>query len=132
MNATTARAQYPLYIRTLRGEVKSKFEATYNAEVASSMGCRQRSSSSKGNRLEVQTLKQRQQLEAVRQPDPIMDCITEHSKAVIEYCSPYKVLARVKRQLRRHSRKPADMSVNEYFTAIQRINNEEIPSSSKL
>lgn len=40
---------------------------------------------------------------------------------------PHKALTKVKRYLQRFCRKPADMSVQEYFNALQRINNEEIP-----
>lgn len=40
---------------------------------------------------------------------------------------PPKVLARVKRYLRRECRKPTDMKVRPYFQHLERINNEEIP-----
>ena len=40
---------------------------------------------------------------------------------------PKKVVARVKRQLRRYTRKPADMTVRQYYQHLRRINEEEIP-----
>ena len=56
--------------------------------------------------------------------------MSEHeagARGVISYMTPHKALQRVKRYLHRHSRKPVDMSVQEYFNAFQRINTEEIP-----
>ena len=41
---------------------------------------------------------------------------------------PRKILARVKRSLRRDMRKPADMKVRNFYQAILRLNNEEIPN----
>lgn len=127
MNATTAHDQAPLYLRTLRGEVKSKFEAAYDAQHLAEWNraralVRHQREAANDTAAAVETA-----VAAVAQPDATMVCVSAAVQAVIEYCCPYKVLARVKRQLRRHSRKPADMSVNEYFAAIQRINNEEIP-----
>jgi len=74
------------------------------------------------------TLAQQQQAYA-NEPDPAADR-TEHIagvRGVISYMTPLKALQRVKRYLRRHCRKPVDMSVREYFNALQRINQEEIP-----
>lgn len=41
---------------------------------------------------------------------------------------PQKVLSRVKRSLRRETRKPIDMKVRKYFQSLCRINNEELPN----
>ena len=41
---------------------------------------------------------------------------------------PRRALAKAKRDLRRHMRKPADMKVRTYFQALLRINDEEIPN----
>ena len=46
--------------------------------------------------------------------------------AVVASLLPNKVLARVKRNLRREMRKPVDMKVRHYFNNINRINQEEI------
>ena len=63
----------------------------------------------------------------VARPVARQACLDSAVMAVIKHMAPFRALQRVKRWLRRSSRKPADMSVSEYFTAIQRINNEEIP-----
>jgi hypothetical protein len=47
--------------------------------------------------------------------------------AVMGYLAPPKALSRVKRYLRRHCRKPKDMTVRQYFTRLTEINDEEIP-----
>ena len=65
--------------------------------------------------------------EGVVNPAPNMLDHEAGARGVISYMTPHKALQRVKRYLRRHSRKPVDMSVREYFNAFQRINTEEIP-----
>ena len=47
---------------------------------------------------------------------------------VVTSLMPRKVLAKVKRNLRRDMRKPMDMKVRPYFQALMRINTEELPS----
>ena len=42
-------------------------------------------------------------------------------------CAPQKVLQRVKRELKREMRKPADMNIRTYLVHLNRINNDEIP-----
>ena len=46
--------------------------------------------------------------------------------------TPTHGLQRVKRYLRRYCRKPADMTVREFWANFQRINNEEIPNMPPL
>ena len=53
--------------------------------------------------------------------------ITTARRVVLTNQLPYKVLAKAKRNLRRDSRKPADMKVRVYVQHLMRINNEEIP-----
>lgn len=62
-------------------------------------------------------------------PRPAASDLCHHAgtHAILMHMCPYKALQRVKRQLRRQMRKPFDMTVMEYFTAVQRINNDEIP-----
>ena len=55
------------------------------------------------------------------------DQIKEGLKAVIASLLPRRVLARVKRFLRRDCRKPRDMTIRVFFQHLLRINNEEIP-----
>ena len=66
-------------------------------------------------------------IRAIQMPAADASSFAAGINELINFMSPYKALIRVKRQLRRHSRKPADMTVNEYFAAIRRINDEEIP-----
>jgi hypothetical protein len=46
---------------------------------------------------------------------------------VVEQVLPRKVLAKVKRDMRREMRKPADMKVRPYYNNLTRMNMEEIP-----
>ena len=46
---------------------------------------------------------------------------------VVMQLLPRQVLARAKRDLRRYTRKPLDMKVRNYYQAVARINDEEIP-----
>ena len=41
---------------------------------------------------------------------------------------PRKILAKVKRSMRRDMRKPPDMKIREYFHNLQRLNEEELPN----
>ena len=45
---------------------------------------------------------------------------------VVEHVLPHKVLARVKRSLRRDMRKPSDMSIRKYWGCLSTINCEEV------
>jgi hypothetical protein len=47
---------------------------------------------------------------------------------MVEKLVPARALAKVKRHLRRHCRKPADMSVRQYYQNLYRINTQEIPN----
>jgi hypothetical protein len=48
-------------------------------------------------------------------------------KNVVQQLLPQRVLARVKRYIRRECRKPAEMKVRTYFNHLMRINVDEIP-----
>ncbi len=47
--------------------------------------------------------------------------------AVVHHVAPSKVLTKIKRDLRRHTRKPRDMKVREFLIRLLHINREEIP-----
>ena len=49
---------------------------------------------------------------------------------VVSTLLPSKVVARVKRSLRREMRKPNDMKVRTYFQNLSRINGEELPGTT--
>jgi hypothetical protein len=56
-----------------------------------------------------------------------LDEVITGMQDVIRFMTPVHGLQRVKRYLRRYCRKPADMSVREYWANFARINDEEIP-----
>jgi hypothetical protein len=127
MNANTAEEKKNLYQRTLKGEVKAIFDNGYfkRQEVLwhNARELAGEAAAAAGNNPDQVAAA----MAAVPRPDADDTCVDQGMHEVLIHMTPYKVLARVKRQLRRHSRKPADMTVNEYFTAIQRINCEELP-----
>jgi hypothetical protein len=51
-----------------------------------------------------------------------------YCRGMVEKLIPSRALAKVKRHLRQHCRKPADMSVRQYYQNLYRINNQEIPN----
>jgi hypothetical protein len=51
-----------------------------------------------------------------------------YCRGMVEKLVPSRALAKVKRHLRQHCCKPADMSVHQYYQNLYRINNEEIPN----
>ena len=63
----------------------------------------------------------------VARPPIIMDYVENGIQSIISFMAPFKVLARVKRYLRRGCRKPANMKTRVYMNHMTRINEEEIP-----
>jgi hypothetical protein len=57
-----------------------------------------------------------------------VNCLEEALGLTVAALLPRKILAKVKRSLRRDMRKPKDMKVCNYYQNIVRINNEEIPN----
>ena len=55
-----------------------------------------------------------------------MDDVADALNWVVTCALPHKVLARVKRSLRRDMRKPADMTIRKYWSCLTNINVEEI------
>ena len=51
-----------------------------------------------------------------------------YCRGMVDKLIPSRALAKVKRHLRRHCRKPADMSVRQYYQNLYRINTQEIPN----
>ena len=64
---------------------------------------------------------------AVPLPAFTIDEVLEWMQDIMHFMTPVHGLQRVKRYLRRYCRKPADISVREYWANFSRINNEEIP-----
>ena len=66
-------------------------------------------------------------------PDPATDeMVNDAIHKIVAFMTPTHGLQRVKRYLRRYCRKPADMTVREFWANFQRINNEEIPNMPQL
>jgi hypothetical protein len=51
-----------------------------------------------------------------------------YCRGMVEKLVPSRALAKVKRHLCQHCRKPAEMSVRQYYQNLYRINTQEIPS----
>jgi hypothetical protein len=63
----------------------------------------------------------------IQDQDYINDHLNTGLNFVVQELLPRQVLARAKRDLRRFSRKPAEMKVPSYYQAVGRINDEELP-----
>ena len=63
---------------------------------------------------------------AVEPPEVTLEVITMALNFMIRQIVPVGALARVKRHLRRGCRKPADMTIRSYTTALRRINEEDL------
>ena len=57
-----------------------------------------------------------------------VDMLTAGIDAVLQNHMPRKILAKVKRSMRRDMRKPPDMKVRVYYQQLCRMNNEELPN----
>lgn len=64
--------------------------------------------------------------DAITQLNTVKDIITCY-RAVVTYVCPKKIVARVKRALRRNYRKKPDMTTREWYNHFRRINDTEIP-----
>jgi CRISPR/Cas system-associated endonuclease Cas3-HD len=53
--------------------------------------------------------------------------ITKCLQKVIEVVSPYKVLQKQKKYMRRYMRKPRDMTIRQFVNSVTRMNNNELP-----
>ena len=64
---------------------------------------------------------------AIAKPAVRIEDQTAGFNSLMKLICPAKALQKVRRYLRRFCRKPADMSVRQYFTALRHINDEELP-----
>jgi len=129
MNITTAQGCRAMVHTIYRGEAKAAYDRQVNTqneiewELARETARQQHVAANPGaTDAQIAAVGQ-----AVGRPDISDACHTQGMSAIVKYMCPYKVLERVKRQLRRNCRKPADMTMVEFFTAVNRINTEEIP-----
>ena len=63
---------------------------------------------------------------AVPKPAPTQECVDQGLNNVISSMAPFRVLARVKRYLRRNCRKPDDTKICQYISNFVRINTDEL------
>ena len=66
------------------------------------------------------------EINAIEAPAITLETITIGLNFMIRQIVPVGALARVKRHLRRGCRKPADMTIRSYTTALRRINEEDL------
>ena len=57
-----------------------------------------------------------------------VDMLDQSMGLVVIDLLPRKILAKVKRSMRRDMRKPHDMKIREYYHNLQRLNEEELPN----
>ena len=133
-NTTTPDAMCQLFSRTLKGEARAYYMHGWNSQHEQDWdAAKHRDKAAEINRqalLTPRTVPSEAELQAIAdatvEPAYTDECHANGLRILFTRIMPYKVLSRVKRELRRHSRKPKDMSVVEYFTAINRINDSEI------
>ncbi|MGL4349012.1 MAG: hypothetical protein ACRCT2_00250, partial [Plesiomonas shigelloides] len=63
----------------------------------------------------------------VNKPDITEEMISAGVQAVIRYMAPTKALAKQHAWMRRHCRKPSDMTTKVFLNHLMRINDEELP-----
>ena len=65
-------------------------------------------------------------LDNVPQPAPTQATVTAVMQFIIGTVMPFRALAKVRRRLKRQTRKPADMKIRAFVSHFLRINNEEL------
>jgi hypothetical protein len=68
--------------------------------------------------------------QGIQDQDYLNDHLNTGLNFVVQELLPRRVLARAKRDLRRFSRKPVEMKVRNYYQAVGRINDQELPQLS--
>ena len=121
--------RHPIAERTLRGTALSKYTTKLRELITAEHRTQQLDAvATLLTGTPGATLAQRQAArDAVPEPPVTNDWVAQSCEAVIEYITPANALPRVKRYLRRNCRKPADMTIREFYTHFCRINIEELP-----
>jgi hypothetical protein len=127
-NVTTVAGKLPLARQLLKGEALSAFNRGLEARLEDEHRTLRTQAWETARAAGATAAAQAAAAAAVARPAPNGVVLEAALRSVVEYMTPAKALTRVKRYLRRFCRKPVDMSVREYFNALQRINNEEIPN----
>ena len=136
LNITSAAAKHQMIKRMCRDSV----ETAYENEVAKGQLARQRynarqasRSLTKGATESDPDFESRQQqvynaaMDLANLPQIEDGDIIAGLQAIIKHLSPFKVLAKQKRFMRRKMRKPADMKTRTYANHLLRINHSELP-----
>ena len=126
LNATTLDTMKPIMLACMRPRVETIFEAAltnlattaYNEALATARVADQAA----GNNTQETAVTTRG-VNGFR----VADHLRQGIRMVLMSLMPSKVLAKVKRQVRRDMRKPVDMKVRAYCQNLTRINSEEIP-----
>ena len=128
LNATTLQTMKPIMVACMRPRVETIFEAalTNSAQAAynEALKAARAADRAAGAGTTVnETAVTNNGVNHYRSVDHLVIA----TRMVLFNLMPAKVLAKVKRQVRRDMRKPVDMKVRAYFQNLTRINEEEIP-----
>ena len=119
LNITDAKATYDLYGNLLTGSALTLFQQQVVKE------CQEAKSAAVTAQTDA-TLKRA--LKARTIISFLTDDMVKHGRqAVLRGLIPNKIVAMVKRYLRRECRKPADMKIRTYYQHLTRINESELP-----
>ena len=126
LNATTLATMKPIMLACMRPRVETIFEGALTASATTAyeeaLAAARRTDRTQGNQVQ-ETLVTNNGVDHYRTADHLTDA----KRVVLFSLMPAKVLAKVKRQVRRDMRKPVDMKVRAYCQNLTRINSEEIP-----
>ena len=119
LNITDTKSSFDLYCNLLSGSALTLFETKVRAE------CKEAKEAAVAAQGDA-TLKRA--LQARTEISFITEAMVNHGKqTVMKGLIPNKIVAMVKRYLRRECRKPADMKIRTYFQHLTRINESELP-----
>ena len=120
LNITSPANAYTLLTNLVKGSAKTIYTEYVDVK------CR----SLKQDQVDAEADATRKATLQARAPLEFLDARTlrEAKRALIQGIVPNKIVAMVKRYLRRECRKPADMKVRAYYQHLLRINNDELPA----
>ena len=126
LNLTTAHAKVKIITTIMSGTPQTTFETKVQAMATAALNTAVAAIQPNPQNANAQG-QQQQALVAAGIWPHLTDLMVTHSLAhAVQEMMPKKVLARVKREVRRDMRKPADMTIRDYFNHLQRINLLEV------
>ena len=119
LNITSPSNEYTLLTNLLKGSAKTIYTDYVDAKVRRLKQEQVDAEADAGRKATLQA----------RAPITFLDARTlrEAKRALIKGIVPNKIVAMVKRYLRRECRKPPDMKIRAYYQHLLRINNDELP-----